>query len=75
MAIECTMGPALSSGVCTLHPTESGHGVVALHVEKMLSSWPPAPPVKQELEIYYDPTDFLSSLTKGGKCPFGFGSK
>lgn len=29
----------------------------------------------QELEIYYDPTDFLTNLTKGGKCPFGFGSK
>ncbi|KXZ52427.1 hypothetical protein GPECTOR_9g471 [Gonium pectorale] len=28
----------------------------------------------EELEIYYDPTDFLGSLTAGGKCPLGFGS-
>lgn len=29
----------------------------------------------EELEIFYDPTDFLTNLSKGGKCPLGFGSK
>lgn len=56
----------------TLYPTEWGGGVACQQDAQLLA---PAPPVKQELEIYYDPTDFLSSLTKGGKCPFGFGSK
>ncbi len=28
----------------------------------------------QKLEIYYDPSPFLSSLTAGGKCPLGFGT-